>query len=169
MATFRDNKEREWTIRLDGPSILRVREESDERFLLNDDVEPNTATRLAADPALLCHVIFLLCQKQREERSVSLDEFYEEVIGCGDTLAAAGDALEAALANFSHPRKRVFITAIAEKQRAVENLAMEQALAKIQDPALEEKIKLAIDAQIDAALNRLIQRPNVTDLLDLSE
>ena len=169
MAAFKDTSGREWEIRIDGPAILRVRENGDEKFLLKDDDENNTASRLSDDPALLCHVIYLLCEKQRNERGVTLDSFYQEVIGSGEAIEAAGEALEKAIANFTPPRKRDFITAVASKQRKVEDLAMAQAMAKLNDPELEDRIAAAINERIDAALNKLTRPSSATSSPDSVE
>lgn len=148
MASFIDQKQREWDIRICAPTIDLVRED-DALFLLDDDNrKQNTAARLENDPSLLCHVIYTLCKKQREERGVTLDQFYEDVIGDGDTIAAAAEALAAAIENFTPPRKREFIRAVAEKQKAAENLALAKALAKLNDPTLEAKIEREIDERL---------------------
>lgn len=170
MASFTDKEGREWNLRLSGPTIDLVRQEADPKFLLDDGEDDNTATRLGDDAALFCHVIFVLCKKQRDDRSVSLDDFYNEVIGSGEAIEAAGEALEKAIANFTPPRKREFIAAVQKKQRAVEDLAMAKALAKINDPELEAQILATLDRKIDAAIkNALTPPPNATSLPGSSE
>ncbi len=163
MATFTDKDKREWDIRIDGPTIDAVRE-VDPLFLLDDDTtERNTALRLEADPALLCHVIYLLCKKQREERSFSLETFYQDVIGNGEAIQAAGEALTTAIENFTPPRKREFIKAVAKKQNAVEELARAKALARINDPAFDPKISEALDRNLDSVIDKMLTRlGNVT-------
>lgn len=170
MPSFRDNKDREWELRIDAPSIDKVREDYDPKFLLNDNDQDNTASRLANDPALLCHVIYVLCGKQRAERNVSLDEFYGEVIGSGEAIEAAGEAVAKAIANFTSPQKRKFIEAIAQKERQIESLAIEKALAKINDPSLQERILASLDNNLDEAINKaLMPRSNATSSPDSSE
>lgn len=166
MASFIDSKSREWTISICGPSIDDVRE-VDPQFLKDEDgAENNTASRLGEDPALLCHVIYTLCQKQREKRDVSLDEFYTEVIGDGEAIEAAGEALTTAIENFTPPRKREFIKVVAKKRKAVEELAMAKGLAKINDPNLDAQIEKMLDDAISKAFARL---GNATDSPDSAE
>lgn len=153
MASFKDKDGRAWELQICGPTIDLVREEVDPLFLLDDDTkEVNTSNRLNNDPALLCHVIYLLCRKQCEKREVTLDDFYSQVIGSGETIEAAGEALAAAIVNFTPPKKRAFIQAVAAKQKAVEELAMAKAMAALNDPALEAKILASIDEAIAKAL-----------------
>lgn len=163
MASFIDSKQREWDIRICGPSIDLVRE-TDPLFLLDDESkDQNTPVRLAADPSLLCHVIYALCKKQRDERGVGLDDFYTEVIGDGESIEAAATALEVAITNFTPPKKRAFITAVANKQRAVEELAMTKAMARLNDPALENQISEALDKNLTAVFGKLMtQLANAT-------
>lgn len=156
MSSFIDQANREWSVNIDAILIDRVREEADPKFLLNDTDEDNTAKRLANDPSLFCHTIFVLCEKQRNERGVTLDDFYREVIGNGEAIEAAGEALQQAIANFTSPRKRQFIEAITKKEREVEDLAMQRALAKVNDPALAEKILATLDTNLDAALAKAL-------------
>ena len=156
MASFKDKSGLVWTLKkLDGPTILKLRRECDPRFLLNDEAEDNTAGRLGGDPALLCMTIFVLCEKERIDRKVEMEAFFENVIGDGETIEAAEEALEEELANFQSPRKRAFIAAIASKQREVERMGQEKVLAKINDPNLMENVSKHLDAEIDKILTRL--------------
>lgn len=171
MASFKDSKQRDWDIRICGPTIDLVREEVDPKFLLDDDGnEKNTGARLESDQALLCHVIFLLCKKQREERDVGLDEFYQDVIGTGEAIEAAGEALTAAIENFTRPATREFIKAVNKKQKAVAELARAKALARIEDPTLDPKISAALDKNLDGVIEKMLtQLGNATNSPDSAE
>lgn len=161
-SAFKDSKGREWTLQITAPLIDAVRE-VDPKFLLdNPEAGDNTANRLAADSGLLCHVIYVLCRKQRESLGVTLDEFYVDALGTGELIEAAAAALEAAIENFTPPKKRAFIKAVATKQRAVEDLAIAKVTARISDPDLEAKISAAMDAQLDSILAQMIRPSNAT-------
>jgi hypothetical protein len=155
MASFHDKSGREWELRIDAPQIFKVRE-IDPKFMLGDTEENNTAKRLGADPALLCHVIYELCAKQRDERSATLEQFYQDVIGNGEAIADAGDALAKAIANFTHPKTREFAERINHKQEEIRELAMEKALAKIDDPQLKEKVLASLETRLDAEIENLL-------------
>lgn len=157
MPTFKDNKDREWELRIDAPSIMRIRQECDPKFLLEDSETENTYLRMQADPVLLCRTIFLLCGSQRNERGVSEEDFYMEVIG--DAIDRATEALLAAIVNFTPPNVRKLLKAVAEKSAAIQGKAIQIALEKVNSPDVEEQMLAAIqgkiDADVEAALTRL--------------
>lgn len=154
MASFTDNKQRQWDIAIDAPSILRIREDCDPRFLLNDDEDDNTYTRMQTDPVLLCRVIFLLCAKQRTERSVTEEDFYLNVIG--DAIDDATEAMLEAIKSFIPRRMREWVVASAAKATKLKQMGIEKALAKINDPALEEKMLESLDQAMDAEVERML-------------
>ena len=154
MASFQDNEKRDWTIAIDALVIERIREDCDARFLLGDTEQHNTADRLRDDPALLCRVLYLLCDRQREKREISHEDFYMEVLGNGDTIEAATEALIKAIANFTPPRMRAFLLAAADKQTKIERLAIDRAMAKINDETFETRLLKALDTRLDAEIEK---------------
>ncbi len=160
MASFKDKAGREWSIQLDSLSILKVREECDPRFMLGDESEEdNTCTRLGDDPITLCMVLYSLCEQQVKSAGLERDTFLKSVLCDGDTIQAAGEALVAAIINFTQPRKRRLLEAIVKKQKAVEELGVTMALAKIDDPATTEKLKSLMATKMDAAIDRALTPP----------
>lgn len=159
MATFTDTAKRDWVIQLDAPTILSVRESCDERFMLGDESEEdNTCTRLGDDQVLLCLVIYVLCERQCSERKIDRDTFLREVIASGDTIEAAREALVAAIVNFTPPRKRKWVEALIKKQQTVEDLAITQGLAAMDDPALMPRLQKAISGSMSAAVEKALTR-----------
>ena len=165
MPSFKDQDARDWELPLDALAILKIREDCDPRFMLGDESEEdNTCLRLEDDPILLCRVLYLLCDKQRADRSVSEADFYLKVLGDGDTIQAAGEAMVATIINFIQPRKRKWIEAVVAKQKAVEDLVIAKALAKMDNPELISRMEKAIDMQMDAAIEKsLTQLENASD------
>ncbi len=166
MPTFKDNKNREWEIAIDAPSILRIREECDPQFLLDDTEENNTYIRMQMDPVLLCRVIYLLCQKQIDERNVAEESFYKEVIG--DAIDGATKALLGAIANFTPGSTRKLLEAVAQKSEQVQQQAAELALARISDPEWEKRILQQMEEQLDAVIDHSMQRLSATSSPDSS-
>lgn len=160
MPTFKDKAGREWSLSLDAPKIMRIREECDPRFLLNDGDEENTFDRLDADSVLLCRVVFLLCSEGREKHGVSEEQFYSDVIGDGDSIDAAVSAMLEAILSFSRGRTRTVLETLARKQQKVQQLLVEKVLTKINDPALEERIVAEAEARIDEVLGSHLTRPS---------
>lgn len=171
MASFKDKAGREWSIQLDALSILKVREESDSRFMLGDESEEdNTCTRLGDDPITLCMVLYSLCEQQVKSEGLDRDTFLRAVVGDGDTIQAAGEALVAAIVNFTQPRKRRLLEAVVKKQRAVEDMGTTMALAKMDDPTVTDKIRHLLAKQMDDAINNALMPPaKPSDLQDLSD
>lgn len=169
MPSFSDNKEREWEIKIDAILIDKIREDLDPKFLLNDSDQDNTSNRLSRDPVLLCHVVYALCEKQRNQLGVSLDEFYGEVIGDGEAIEAAGRAVAKAIGNFISPQRRALGEAVAAKEQEVEKLGTEMVLARLNDPALSLAVMANLDALIDEAINKtLMGQRSATSSPDLS-
>ena len=72
MATFTGKDGKQWAVEIDAPKIFAVRSACDPKFMLNDDDEKeNTPERLGRDGALLCRVIYVLCEAQRVTERVS--------------------------------------------------------------------------------------------------
>lgn len=149
MATFKDSKGVEWTVRIDAPAIIAVRDECDPRFMHDTETE-NTFARLAGDPVLLCRVIFVLCGEQRAAKSISEPDFYASL--AGDAIDSATEALLSAIVSFTPRRSRELLEVSAAKTDKIRQLATQKALAKINDPQLEEKLLLRIDEEIDRLL-----------------
>lgn len=152
MATFKDKDGREWNVALDAPKIMQIRAECDPRFLLNDAADENTYDRLDADSVLLCRVIFILCREQRQSREITEEAFYSTVIGNGDAIDAATEAMLQAILAFTRGRARTLLETLAQKQTNVQRLLSEKALARINDPELEKRIIAEAEARIDAVL-----------------
>ncbi len=166
MALFTDNKDREWEVNIDAPMIMKIRADCDPNFLLNDDEKENTYYRLQQDPVLLCRVIFLLCVKERESRSVSMEDFYLNVIG--NVIDSAAEAMLQAILAFIPRRTRTVLEVFAAQDK-LRQKAIEKAAAKINSPEKQEEVMTQIQFQIDAAAERIMtQLTNATNSLDLS-
>src|SRR5689334_4376134 len=130
MATFKANNQ-DWSLRLDAPTITRVRQECDPEFLQANEAY-KTFERVASDPVLLCRVIYLLCEKERKERKIEEENFYLHVLGSGDAIEQAAEALKDAILSFTPPRMRGLLTASAAKNERIRQIATDKALARIQ-------------------------------------
>lgn len=170
MASFKDSQDRSWKINLDGPKIMAIREECDSEFLkddFTDQSKPSTFARLQADPVLLCRVIFLLCEKQINERNVDEEDFYSSVIG--ESLDAATDALLEAVVNFSPRRTREMLEAFVAQDK-IQQEATKRILEKVNSPALMNEALAKIEAKVDAGLEQILTSlSSATDTQESSE
>lgn len=167
MPNFRDNKDREWELFIDAPAAMKLRNDCDPKFLLNDGADDNTYTRLATDPVLLCRVVYLLCDKQRKQREVTDEDFYREVLGKAIDLAT--EAMLEAIVNFTPARTREILLAVA-KFTELQAESVKMVLLKISDPAIRDKFIKELAGKLDIeTLGTLTPSPNATDSPDSSE
>ena len=163
MPTFTDTAGREWIISLDAPTITRIRQEFDPLFMLNDSTESNTFTRLQSDPVILCGAVAIICEQQRVDRGISEAVFYAEVIGEGNAIEKATEALLAVMLNFIPLRMRPAVEASVAKQRRIQELALERMTAALNDPKLEERFL----SELDENLARLVNWTPPASAIDL--
>jgi hypothetical protein len=170
MSSFKDKDGREWQVRIDAPSIMRIREECDAEFLKNDEQnKDNTFVRLRGDTLLLLRVIYILCQEQRDKREISEKDFYQEVIGDGDAIAGAADALCKAILSFSQPWMRTLLqTFTAETEMRQE--AVNMITAKMADEETKTQFHQALEnALAEVTRKALTQLGNVSATRDSLE
>lgn len=126
MATFRDQAGRVWTPSVNVLSLRLVREQTGFELgkLLDDGLR--RLNDLAADPELLCRVLFVLCRDQAERHRIDLDTFMVGV--AGDCLADAFDAFLQAFADFCPSQRRALLLTLAERNKEQTAAATERAL-----------------------------------------
>lgn len=168
MATFKDNADREWGIKIDGPTIYKVREDCDPKFLLDDEKdEQNTFARMQNDDALLCRVLFILCGKQRIAQGITEEDFNENVTG--DTIDRATEAMLAAIVNFTPRRKRGLLEAAAAKMQKLQQIGVEEATAMMNDPNLDQQMVEALRQGLGARVEAVIRQMSATSSQATSE
>ncbi|HEX3726409.1 MAG TPA: hypothetical protein VHV08_09205 [Pirellulales bacterium] len=111
MPTYKDANDREWTIKLDSPTILRIRSATCDverckhlqgRGCTGIDLgEPTGETQyqLRRDLVMLVNTLYLLCQKEPQERGISDEQFGACVVG---------DAIERATGRDGRSHRRFF-------------------------------------------------------------
>lgn len=166
MSVFKDKNDREWMVSLDGPTIRRVRTECDGIDLA--DGEGKSYDRLVNDPCLLVDVLWSLCRDQAIAAGISDIQFGSALVG--DAIERATAAMLESIADFFPQRSRALLTTVAAKNSKVRQLAMEKALAKIEDPELEIQVMQAMDDRMDAEVRSVLTRlRDATDTQELSE
>lgn len=99
MASFTDDKGREWCVSLNINKARALRERLNVNILNAEGLD-----LLAQDVVLLVDVLYVLCEDQLKAREVNDLEFGESLSGM--TLQSASDALIEALLDFSPPRQQ---------------------------------------------------------------
>ena len=166
MPTFKDANDREWTIKLDAPTILRIRAATCDvdrcKHLQGrgctgvdlGDPSGETQYQLRRDVVMLVNTLYLLCHKEAQERGISDEQFGACLVG--DAIERATIAMDGAIADFFQDGTRKILKAIAQKDAEVRKLGLERALAKINDPQLAQQFVAAMEAELDGAVRKLL-------------
>lgn len=166
MPTFKDANDREWTIKLDAPTILRVRSATCDVPACKHlqgygctgvdlaDLEGKAQLQLRRDVVLLVNTLYLLCQPEAQRQGISDEQFGACLVG--DAIRRATIAMDEAIADFFPEETRTILRAITAKDAEVRQLGMERALARINDPKLAEQFVAAMEAQLDEEVKNLL-------------
>lgn len=166
MPTFKDKKDRTWRIELDAPTVKKVRSDTcgvagcRHRPLTNAqcegidlwDVTGKSFQKMEMDTALMVDVLWLVCEDQAIANEVTELQF-AKMIG-GDVLPLAMAALLEATIESLDPTKRQFLQRAAATRQRHEGLAMERALAKIEDPETARRLMDNLDERLEATLKQ---------------
>jgi hypothetical protein len=165
MPTFKDTNGQEWLLRLNVGKIREVRE----LHRVNLAALDGTAyDKLEGDPELLVNVLWTLCKSQAPEKSITEVQFGESLVG--DAIDGATAALLEAIGDFFPKSKREMVQTLAQKTRAMREVGLQKALAKLNDPELEVQVQAAMDRKLEADVQRILtQFESATDSPESSE
>lgn len=153
MPAFKDATGREWIIKLDAPTIRDVRES----LKINmGAIDGAFFQDLDADPVLLVDLLWVLC---RGQANGATDRQFGEAI-FGEPLGHATKALADAWLDFFPERKRLLLRSLAEKQAVITDKAMALAMARVNDPTLEQKLLTAAEAEMDRKIQAALMSLN---------
>lgn len=130
MAQFRDLAGREWRVAIRVASLARVRVETNFELSKLLDEKLRRLGEIAADPELLCRVLFVLIADQAEKQGVTLDQFFESM--AGDPLEEAFDAFLEAFADFCPSQRRALLRMLARKNKEAAAAATGRAMAALE-------------------------------------
>lgn len=137
MPTFSDVQGRSWSIAITVATLKRVRALAG--IDLMEALSGTLLDRLVSDPVLLGDVLYACVKPQADERQVTDDDFGRAL--AGDVIDAATSALlEAFVAFFPNPRRRVLEKAVA-KLAGWRTAALTAAEARLDDPRLEAAVQ----------------------------
>lgn len=166
MPTFKDTKDRTWRIELDAPTVQKIRR--DTCGIAGCRHRPSTSAqcegvdlwdltgksfqKLEHDIALMVDVLWLACEDHAIANSISELDFTKAIRG--DVLPLALTALLEATTESMDPTKRQFLTRAAATRKRHEELAMERALEKIEDPETTQRLMENLDGRLEEALRQ---------------
>jgi hypothetical protein len=139
MHKFKYSREREWSISLNGWTLKRLKEELD-----FDARDHESILRVSSDPALLCNVLFVLCEDQAKEKSVTDRDFGMAMTG--DAIEAAADAYMQETADF-FPRQKQALNTMLARMKETQDRATALATEKLNSPAMSQMIDKAMSEQ----------------------
>jgi len=140
MRTFKDNAGRIWTVAVNVDAIKRVRSLLDVDLL--GVVNGELVERLAADPVLLCDVLYALVKPEADAQGIPDEDFGRAM--AGDAVEHATTVLLEELVDFFPLGKRRLLRKALEKLRAWEAMALDAAGRKLDSPELEARIGEAL-------------------------
>jgi len=134
MHSFRDAKGRDWTIDINVTSIRYVKARIDVDLL--SIVGGDLLGRVAGDPALLCDILYVLCEDQAKAAGISDLDFGRGL--AGDALEAASDAFLEDLADFFPRARRGLLKEALAKMRELETLVLQRGSERLASGKPEE-------------------------------
>jgi hypothetical protein len=140
MRTFKDNAGRTWTVTVNVDAVKRVRSLLDVNLL--EVVDGHLIERLAADPVLLCDVIYALVKPEADAQQVTDQDFGRAM--AGDAIDLATTALLEELVDFFPLGKRRLLQKAVAKLKDWESKALTAAERKLDSPELEAQFERAL-------------------------
>lgn len=121
MSTFKDAKNREWTIDIDPLNVSDVHKELGVSIytILDDGMKP--LRELLENTPVFLNVVYILVREQCQSKQIDDREFLRGLKG--DAMEAMCDAFYEALANFFPKKKReLLLDLMAESRRLMDGL-----------------------------------------------
>lgn len=146
MRVFKANA-KEWTLRIDAPTILAVRTEHKVDL---GGVECFDA--LTSDPVLCQQVLWSLCRKQAAAASVAEETFYESLADGDVGEAAALQLLEAIIDFFPNSQRAGLRKMLAMNWEAIQaagEVVSERIQAETNNGTLKDKLLAETRAKLD--------------------
>ena len=138
MSQFTDTQGRTWTLAITVADAKRLRAQGlDLIDALDDALE-----RLIGDPMLLADTLWSLCRTQAHDRDID-EEAFGSALG-GDSIDQATTALLEAIAGFFPSHRRAAMRHALTKLERYQQIASEETIARLDDPAEEERIRTMI-------------------------
>lgn len=145
MASFKDDKGNIWDVNINVAAVKKLRSRIDfdiNKMIVLTGRTPDIAlaTKVLEDPVLLCDILFVLCEKQAEQRGFT-DEQFGELLASGDVILGAVEAFMKAVVDFFPGQKRTIFQKIMEMTFRFEKETDEILKSRFADPEANQKIK----------------------------
>ena len=161
--SFKDTKDRTWTVVLNVHTVKQIRDELKVDLL---SPTPETMLTLASDTILLVGALSIALSEDMEKQKVEPEGFARSL--GGDVLDDATDCLIEAIVNFSRRHQRPALRKALERVRAAEEKIGKAAEKTLDDPRMEKMIDREIAESI-AEIESEIYGPSSTNSQASSE
>lgn len=151
VALFVDRRGREWSLSLDVGLCRKVLREH--QVDLANWHDGKAAHVLALDDAKLVDVLWSLVAEQAKERGLDEEAFAGSLNG--DVLAAALDAIRAAVVGFTRPDRRELVRQINAKADQITQRAVAKTLEQLTSQETDQAIERALERHVDKARKEL--------------
>ena len=146
MKSFTDKNGDSWDLDLNVGAAMRLNSrlniniENAVRFdQANRPEDVSLLEQIAEDSFLLFNIIFVLCEKQVQDRNLTQEDFAARFTG--DTIEAATDALLDEIVNFSRPAKRKILLRLRQISKEYSERANQQLDQVLADPKFQNEIE----------------------------
>lgn len=154
MPIFQDTNGREWSLRFDGLTLARMRDDLKVNLA---DVGGGDYSRIEGDEGELVRVLAFLCRKQIETQRLSVEQFSEAMTG--ESLENAMQAIWGAAKLFFPPKRWSALLTNSVKHRTNrenwEAMSAERAMLDQIPEALKDSVMAAISEKMEASLGDL--------------
>lgn len=156
MKSFTDIKGEAWDVEINIGAAMRLKSrldiEIDNLVKFDKSQKPQDVSlleKISTDSILLFNVIFVICEKQIQDRKLTEEDFAARFNG--DTIEAATDAVLDEIINFSRPAKRKVLLQLRQISKEYQAKAGEKLDQILADPKFSE----TINAEIEKTLPKL--------------
>lgn len=153
MPEFKDANGKAWLVRLDAPTIADVRRDCGVDLA---ELEGKVAGQLESDPVLLVNVLYVVCREQANQAGINDRQFGTALVG--DPIGAAAKALIDAITDFFPIGKRTLLRSLVDKQGEIRDKGTALAMAKLNNPELQQQLLAAMESKMDAEIASLLTR-----------
>lgn len=148
---FTDNKGRAWVVEVNVTAIKRVRDRLGIDLLSMLDDKAALMQRLLFDAVLLVDILYVVCEPQCNERSVTDEDFGAAM--AGDPIEVATGALLEQMVSFSpHPKDRAALGKVVAAMRSGMEQARERVYARLETDEVDRAVAMALDKALGEPL-----------------
>jgi len=151
MRTFRDAKNRQWTLDVNNETVQLLKDNLDVDLLQLAVDDGALMRRLAGNPFLMGNVVYWIVKDQCDAAGVDAKEFARA--WKGSVADEAVPAFWAEVFDFFPKRQREALAAVWEKQEEMQGTALDYVKSRIRGPVVDRIMRAEMN-RLDETLER---------------